>query len=98
MTEMNELKNLMQQRLIEALTPTKLEITIEDIQPTDDDSAQSSFNIDIISDVFHDKSNIERHKMIYVALGDIMGTHIQKVSINAVAPSENLENNDTAAS
>lgn len=46
------------------------------------------FSIQVVSDQFQNKSAIERHKMIYVALGDAMGKEIHAISINAKTPAE----------
>ena len=41
------------------------------------------FDITIVSDVFADKSRIERHRMVYGAVGDLMETDIHALAINA---------------
>lgn len=46
------------------------------------------YKLQIISDNFQGKSAIERHKMIYVALGDAMGRDIHAISISAKTPAE----------
>tara|TARA_B100000035_G_scaffold173803_1_gene148298 strand:- start:3490 stop:3756 length:267 start_codon:yes stop_codon:yes gene_type:complete len=41
------------------------------------------FKIKIISDMFKDKSIIERHRVIYKCLNDLMNTEIHAISIKA---------------
>jgi len=46
------------------------------------------FNVIIISDQFTGKSLINRHKMVYEALADLMETDIHALSIKAKTPEE----------
>jgi BolA protein len=46
------------------------------------------FRVLIISEAFADKSPLERHRMVYRALGDLMRTDIHAVSIDAWSPDE----------
>jgi len=84
--------NLIKTRLNDALHPTNLDIVDESHLHEDHPEAIASngghYSIQIISECFQDKSAIERHRMIYVALGDVMGTDIHALSINAKTPQE----------
>ena len=83
---------LIKQRLKEALAPKKLTIVDDSDAHSGHTGAQESggghFSIEVISEQFQDKSAIERHRMIYVALGDSMGTDIHALSISAKTPEE----------
>jgi BolA protein len=46
------------------------------------------FALKIVAAAFADKSRIERHRMIYSALGDMMETDIHALSIDALTPDE----------
>lgn len=46
------------------------------------------FAVKIVAAAFADKSRIERHRMIYGALGDMMETDIHALSIDAMTPDE----------
>lgn len=46
------------------------------------------FEVTIVSDVFEECSRIERHRMIYDALGSFMDSDIHALRINALLPSE----------
>ena len=46
------------------------------------------FEVTIVADAFAGKSRIERHRLVYAALGPMMQTDIHALKINALAPSE----------
>ena len=48
----------------------------------------SHFNIKIVSEEFSGKSRMERHRMIYEALGDLFPNAIHALSIKAITKEE----------
>jgi stress-induced morphogen len=46
------------------------------------------FELVVVSDVFAGRSLLERHRMIYAALGDAVGGPIHALSIRAQTPAE----------
>jgi len=46
------------------------------------------FRVLIISEAFAEQSLLERHRMVYRALGDLMRTDIHAVAIDAWSPAE----------
>jgi BolA protein len=48
----------------------------------------SHLNIKIVSEQFHGKSRIERHRLIYEALGDLFKNKIHALSIEATTKKE----------
>jgi BolA protein len=46
------------------------------------------FEVRIVADAFAGQSRIQRHRMVYAALGDIMQTDIHALSVHAHAPDE----------
>lgn len=46
------------------------------------------FEVTIVADAFDGMSRIERHRMIYAALGTMMQTDIHALKINAFSPAE----------
>lgn len=46
------------------------------------------FEVTIVADAFEGKSRIERHRMIYAALGSLMQTDIHALKINAYTSAE----------
>lgn len=46
------------------------------------------FEVTIVADAFEGKSRIERHRLVYAALGFMMQTDIHALKINAFTPNE----------
>ena len=42
----------------------------------------------VVASQFADKSTLERHRMVYAALGERMGTDIHALTISAMTPEE----------
>lgn len=83
---------MIRERLQNALQPSVLEIIDESHQHMGHPGAKSGgghFNVKIISDNFEGKSTIERHRMVYQAVHDMMPQEIHALSINASSPAEN---------
>lgn len=75
-----------------ALQPVMLEITDESSQHIGHPGAAAGgghFSVKIVSDHFTGKSTIERHRMVYQAVHDLMPQEIHALSINASSPAEN---------
>jgi len=51
-------------------------------------SSGGHFRVSIISKDFQDKSLLERHRMVYGILGDMLKNEIHALSIDAKAPNE----------
>jgi len=51
------------------------------------------YNVTIVSPAFEGKSLVQRHQLIYQALGDMMKQEIHALGINALTPSENNTGN-----
>jgi BolA protein len=47
------------------------------------------FHVTLISTQFEGKSLVQRHQLVYRALGDMMKDEIHALGINALTPSEN---------
>ena len=46
------------------------------------------YPVTIVADAFEGKSAVQRHQLIYQALGDLMKQQIHALGINALSPSE----------
>ena len=46
------------------------------------------FEVTIVADAFEGRGRIDRHRLIYAALGNLMQTDIHAVKINAFSPAE----------
>lgn len=52
------------------------------------DGDGTHFQSIVVSDKFTDKNMVQRHQLVYQALGDAMGREIHALSIRALTPDE----------
>ena len=73
-----------------ALAPQELNIVNESHMHVGHASAGGGghFSIEIVSDAFTDKTLIQRHRLVYDAMGDAMQSEIHALSIKASTPAE----------
>ena len=81
---------LIKNSLTKALHPITLTINDESYLHVGHSGAKGGghFSIQIVSLEFEGKTPVQRHQMIYEALGDLMKTEIHAISINAKTPNE----------
>lgn len=92
MDRMTEIRS----RLTRELEPVDLEIRDDSMLHEGHagaDTGGGHFTVKIVSSMFLDKSPIERHRMVYQALTDLMPAHIHALSITAVTPDEQVAQN-----
>lgn len=82
----------MLRRLSSALSPTRIDLTDDSEQHRGhggyNPAGESHFTLEIESAAFADKSRVERQRLVYWALGDLMRERVHALSIRAVAPGE----------
>lgn len=81
---------IMQERLA-ALDPQRLEIIDDSAKHAGHEGARSGgghYRMTIVSARFAGKGTLERHRLIYDALGTMMRREIHALSIKALAPEE----------
>ncbi len=73
-----------------ALAPQELNIVDESHMHVGHASAGGGghFAIEIVSSAFADKTLIQRHRLVYDAMGDAMQSEIHALSIKATTPAE----------
>lgn len=72
------------QRLADALAPTELTITDEGhLHVGHAGEGKGHFHVQIISTAFAGQLPLEKHRMVYAALDDLMGNGIHALSIDA---------------
>ena len=80
-------------RLNSALSPTQIELIDDSEQHRGhggyNPEGESHFSLRIESPAFAGKKSVERQRMIYAALGDLMEARVHALSIRASAPGEN---------
>lgn len=73
------------------LRPEKIEILDESSKHIGHEGTKNGgghFLLTIVSGNFYEKSTMERHRMIYAALGEMMERDIHALSIKAYTPEE----------
>lgn len=82
----------MLRRLNSALSPTRVQLTDDSEQHRGhggyNPAGESHFSLAIESPRFAGKSRVERQRMIYAALGELMDERVHALSIRASAPAE----------
>jgi BolA protein len=82
----------MRRRLTSALSPNRIELTDDSEQHRGhggyNPAGESHFSLAIESPAFAGRSRVERQRMIYAALGDLMHERVHALSIKAKAPGE----------
>lgn len=87
---MSEIIALMRNRLAD-LAAESLEIEDESAQHAGHAGAKSGgghYRMTVVSPRFAGLDAVARHRVVYQALGDLMGTRIHALSINAFTPEE----------
>jgi BolA protein len=82
---------MIRERLTHALKPVALEIIDESAKHAGHAGAASGgghFIVNIVTPAFENKTLIQRHRLVYNAVGDIMHSEIHALSINAKTPQE----------
>ena len=78
-------------RLDKALAPKKLEIADDSHLHKGHAGAASGaghFSVVIVSDKFSGQNMVQRHRLVYLAVSDMMPGEIHALSIQALAPEE----------
>jgi BolA protein len=82
----------MLRRLNSSLAPTRIELVDDSEQHRGhggyNRAGESHFSLRIESPAFAGKTRVERQRMVYAALGDLMRERVHALSIKAVAPGE----------
>lgn len=82
---------MIREKLTTAFAPTELDIEDDSAKHAGHAGARSGgghFNVRIVSTEFSGKSLVERHRMVYAAMGDAMQSDIHALSIQAKSPDE----------
>ena len=82
---------LIRQKLIAELNPQLIEIIDNSAAHAGHAGVRKGgghYNVTIVAEAFKGKSLVQRHQLIYAALGDMMKEDIHALGINALTPSE----------
>lgn len=82
----------MLRRLNSALSPTRIELTDDSEKHRGhggyNPAGESHFTVEIESEAFAGRSRVERQRLVYKALGDLMHNRVHALQIKARAPGE----------
>jgi BolA protein len=82
----------MLRRLDSALSPTRVELTDDSEKHRGhggyNPAGESHFTLEIETEAFAGRSRVERQRMVYKALGDLMHDRVHALQIRARAPGE----------
>jgi BolA protein len=82
---------LIKKKLTDALTPIYLEINDNSDKHSGHagiQEGQKHCSITIVSSIFNGKTLIQRHRLVYAVLDELMKTEIHALSINTLTPDE----------
>ena len=83
--------SMIRERLTDALAPENIQIEDDSRRHAGHPGAAAGgghFNVTVVSDAFHGKGLLERHRMVYTAMGDAMEREVHALSIKALTPEE----------
>jgi len=84
--------DIIEKKLADNLAPIQLELVDESHLHAGHAGArpegESHFRLLVVSDHFKNRGRLERQRMIYQALGDLMTSDIHALSIKAMTPDE----------
>lgn len=88
MSHSEQRMTMIRERLETALSPESLEIIDESHKHAGHASAGGAghFIVNIVSKAFEGKSPIQRHRMVFDAVGDLMQSEVHALSIQADTP------------
>lgn len=87
---MSEREQMIRKKLEAAFSPNSLEIIDESHKHAGHASARGGghYIVHIVSDAFAGKPTIQRHRMVYDAMGELMNTEVHALSIKAETTEE----------
>jgi len=88
---MNDRTRKIEDLLTQAFSPEELRIKDQSHLHAGHEGARDGrghYDVYIVADEFAETNRVQRHRMVYYALGQLMETDIHAVRITALAPSE----------
>lgn len=90
MSENSQRIAMIREKLEASFNPSRLEIIDESHKHAGHAGAKGGghFVVHIVAEQFAGKNPIQRHRMVYDAMGELMQTEVHALSIKAEAPAE----------
>ncbi len=86
-------ERLIRQRVDESLKPESLELIDDSHMHVGHGAKGGHYSIKVVSNAFEGKGMLQRHRLVYDAVGDLMAGEIHALSIDAKTPIENQTKN-----
>jgi len=87
-----------EEKLREKLAPEVLEVVNESSQHSVPAGSETHFKVTVVSRAFEGVSLVERHRLVYAALGDEMRNGLHALAITSRSPAEWDRSNVVASS
>lgn len=84
----NEREEMIRQRIESRLHPISLELIDDSHLHAGHGARGGHYTVRIISDSFEGKNLVQRHRLVYDAVADLMNSEIHALSIRASTPAE----------
>ena len=88
---MQDRATLIREELVSRFNPAELLVKDQSHLHAGHEGAKDGrghFDVTIVSDIFEGQSRIQRHRMVYDALTELLATDIHALRIRALTPSE----------
>ena len=90
-----DVRNTIERRLVAALSPSRLEIIDESHRHAGHAGArpdgESHFRLTVVAPAFEGKSRVDRQRLVYDALRELMESRIHALAMTTLAPSEDKQ-------
>jgi stress-induced morphogen len=93
-----QVQRRIEQKLHERLSPSVLEVINESSMHSVPPGSETHFKVVVVSAAFEGKALVERHRLVYEALGDEMRAGVHALTITSRTPAEWQTNGAVAAS
>ncbi len=87
-----------ERKLEERFAPSVLEVTNESSKHNVPPGSETHFKVVVVSEAFEGKALVERHRLVYEALGDEMRSGVHALTITSRTPAEWQKNGVAPAS
>jgi BolA protein len=88
-----EREQIIRQRIEQALQPQSLELIDDSHLHAGHGATGGHYTVRIVSDAFAGKTMVQRHRLVYDAVGDLMASEIHALSIDASTTAEQTNSN-----
>ena len=87
-----QVREVIERNLVEALHPTRLEIMDESHRHAGHAGArpegESHFRLTVVAAAFEGKSRVDRQRLVYGALAELMASRIHALALTTLTPAE----------